>query len=131
MTKKEVYKKFTNLSQEKLNTKNNRGVYVKNDVMTTVIKRCRGEKTRGIREIEGLRKKLMIPDSEISKCPEFEVKSKIGKIFKNHNPLEEYSVKIYKIDPYFYEHYEKKYKLIKMGVNIFYLEMILISMNFY
>ena len=131
MTKKEVYKKFTNLSQEKLNTKNNREVYVKNDVMTTVIKRCRGEKTRGIREIEGLRKKLMIPDSEISKCPEFEVKSKIGKIFKNHNPLEEYSVKIYKIDPYFYEHYEKKYKLIKMGVNIFYLEMILISMNFY
>ena len=131
MTKKEVYKKFTNLSQEKLNTKNNREVYVKNDIMTTVIKRCRGEKTRGIREIEGLRKKLMIPDSEISKCPEFEVKSKIGKIFKNHNPLEEYSVKIYKIDPYFYEHYEKKYKLIKMGVNIFYLEMILISMNFY
>ena len=131
MTKKEVYKKFTNLSQVKLNTKNNREVYVKNDVMTTVIKRCRGEKTRGIRAIDGFRNKLMIPDSEISKCPEFEVKSKIGKIFKNHNPLEEYSVKIYKIDPYFYEHYEKKYKLIKMGVNIFYLEMILISMNFY
>ena len=49
----------------------------------------------------------MIPDSEIPKCPEFEVKSKIGKIFKKHNPLEEYSVKIYKIDPYFYERYEK------------------------
>ena len=55
--------------------------------MTTVIKRCRGEKTRGIREIDGFRKKLMIPDSEIPKCPEFEVKSKIGQIFKNHNPL--------------------------------------------
>ena len=54
-----------------------------------------------------LEKKLMIPDSVIPKCPEFEVKSKIGKIFKNHNPLEEYSVKIYKIDPYFYERYEK------------------------
>ena len=50
----------------------------------------------------------MIPDSEIPKCPEFEVKSKIGKIFKNHNFLEEYSVRIYKIDPYFYEHSEKK-----------------------
>ena len=50
----------------------------------------------------------MIPDSEIPKCPEFEVKSKIGKIFKKHNPLEEYSVKIYEIDPYIYEHYEKK-----------------------
>ena len=75
--------------------------------MTTIIKRCRGEKTRDIRAIDGFRKKLMIPDSEISKCPEFEAKSKIGNIFKKHNPLEEYSVKIYEIDPYFYEHYEK------------------------
>ena len=50
----------------------------------------------------------MIPDSEIPKCPEFEVKSKIGKIFKNHNPLEKCSVRVDKIDPYFYKHYEKK-----------------------
>ena len=39
--------------------------------------------------------------------PKFKVKSKIRKIFKNHNVLEEYSVRIYKIDPYFYEHYQK------------------------
>ena len=65
------------------------------------------KKTRGIWAIDGFRNKLMIPDSETPKCPEFEVKSKIGKIFKKHNPLEEYSVKIYKTDPYFYEHYEK------------------------
>ena len=45
----------------------------------------------------------MIADSEIPKCPEFEVKSKIGKNFKNHHPLGEYSVKIYEIDPYFYK----------------------------
>ena len=50
--------------------------------MTAVIKQCRAEKTRRIRAIDGFRKKLMIPDSEIHKCPEFEVKSKIGKIFK-------------------------------------------------
>ena len=99
--------------------------------MTTIVKQCRGEKTRGIRAIDGFRKKLMIPDSEIPKCPEFEAKSKIGKIFKKHNPLEEYSVKIYEIDPYFYEHYEKKYKLIKMGVNIYYLELMFILINFY
>ena len=49
--------------------------------MTTVIKCCRGEKTRGIRAIDGFRNKLMIPDSEIPKCPEFEVTSKIGKFF--------------------------------------------------
>ena len=97
--------------------------------MTTIIKHCRGEKARGMRAIDGFRKKLMIPDSEIPKCPEFEVKSKIGKIFKKHNPLEEYSVKIYEIDPYFYEHYEKKYKLIKMGVNIYYLELIFILVS--
>ena len=44
----------------------------------------------------------MIPDSKIPKCPEFEVKSKIGKLFTNENILEEYSAKIYEIDPYFY-----------------------------
>ena len=108
MTKRQIYKKFTNLSEKELNTKNNKKTYVRNDVMTTIIKRCRGEKTRGIRAIDGFRNKLMIPDSEICKSSEFEVKSKIGKIFKNHNSLEEYSVKIYEIDPYFYEHYETK-----------------------
>ena len=97
--------------------------------MTTIIKHCRGEKARGITAIDGFRKKSMIPDSEIPKYPEFKVKSKIGKIFKNHNPLEEYSVKIYEIDPYFFEHYEKKYKLIKMGANIYYLELIFILVN--
>ena len=50
--------------------------------MTTIIKRCRGEKTRSITAIDGFRKKMMIPDSEIPKCSEFEVKPKIGKIFK-------------------------------------------------
>ena len=83
--------------------------------MATVIKRCRGEKTRGIRAIDGFRNKLMIPDSEIPKCPEFEAKSKIGKIFKKHHPLEKYSVKIYEIDSYiFINIMKKKYKLIKM-----------------
>ena len=40
----------------------------------------------------------MIPDSEISLCPEFQVKSKIGKLFMNEKILEEYSVKIYETD---------------------------------
>ena len=42
---------------------------------------------------------------------DFEVRSKILNIFKAHNPLEEHSVKIYKIDPYFYECYEKYLKV--------------------
>ena len=57
----------------------------------------------------------MIPDSEIPKYPEFEIKSKIRKIFKNHNRLEEYSVKIYKTDPYFYERCEKKIQVDNNG----------------
>ena len=53
----------------------------------------------------------MIPDSEIPKCPEFEVKSKIEKLFMNEKIFEEYSVKIYEIDPYFYDHYKEKIKV--------------------
>ena len=83
--------------------------------MTTIIKKCRGEKRRSIRTIDGFRKKIMIPDSEIPKCSEFEVKSKIGKIFKKHNSIEEYSVRIHEFDPYFYKHYEKKIQVDKSG----------------
>ena len=57
----------------------------------------------------------MIPVSEIPECPEHEVKSKIGNIFVNEKILEEYSVKIYKIDPYFYEHYKEKIQVDKNG----------------
>ena len=75
--------------------------------MTTVIKRCRGEKRRGIRAIDGFINKLMISDSEIPKCPECEFKSKKGKTFQNQNLFQEYSVRISEIDPFFYEHYGK------------------------
>ena len=57
----------------------------------------------------------MIPDNEISVCPEHEVKSKIGTIFINEEILEEYSVKIYEIDPYFYECYNKKIQTDENG----------------
>ena len=40
MTKRQIYKKFANLSEKELNTKNNKKTYVRNDVMTTIIKRC-------------------------------------------------------------------------------------------
>ena len=53
--KKKNYKKFTNLSQEKLNTETIKKTYVENNVMTRGI---RGEKTRGIRAIDGFRNKL-------------------------------------------------------------------------
>ena len=59
----------------------------------------------------------MAPDSEIPECPEFEVRSTIRKIFDIEDILEEYSVRIYKIDPYFYEHYKKKKKKKKIQVD--------------
>ena len=45
MTEREIYEKFDNLSKDELNTKSNKNVYVRNDVMTS-IKHCRGEKKR-------------------------------------------------------------------------------------
>ena len=110
MTEREFYEKFDNLSKDELSTKGNKNVYIKNSVMTNIIKHCRGEKKRGIREIDGFRKRLMIPDYVIPKCPEHEVKSKIRIIFANKKMFEEKSVKIYKIDSCFYEHYKRKYK---------------------
>ena len=90
-----------------------------------------GWKKRGERKIDGFRKKLMIPESEISECPEYKVKLKIGNIFVNERILEEYYVKIYKTDPYFYEHYKKKKKLMKMDMNTYYSELMLIFLNIF
>ena len=52
------------------------------------------------------------------------VKSKIGTIFINEKILEEYSVRIYEIDPY-----KKKYELTIMIKNTYYLELIFILLN--
>ena len=63
MTERKIDDKFDNLSENELNTKSDKNIYVRNDVMTTIIKLCRGEKKRGIRAIDEIFKKLMIPDS--------------------------------------------------------------------
>ena len=52
MTEKEIFEKYNDLSENEVNTKKNKELYAKNDVMTTVIKHCRGE-----RKIDGFRKK--------------------------------------------------------------------------
>ena len=102
---------------------------VKYNVITNIVKHCRGEKKRGIRAIDGFRKQLMIPDFEISKCPEHEVKSKIGTIFVDERILEEYSVKIYEIDHYFYEPYRKKIQTDENGIEyiLFRIDFILLN----
>ena len=50
---------------------------------------------------------------DFEKNLESEVKSKIGKLFMNEKIQEEYSVRIYEIDPYFYEHQKEKIKVDK------------------
>ena len=94
MTKREIYKKFTNLSKEELNTKNNKNPYVINDVMTTIIKRCRRENTRGIEAIDGFRKKRMIPDSEILKFQNLKLNKKS---LKNVIPLKNILLRFMKL----------------------------------
>ena len=52
MTEREIFKKFDNLNEDELNTKSNKNIFVKNNIMTNIIKRCRGKKKRGITAIE-------------------------------------------------------------------------------
>ena len=44
MTEKEIFEKFDNLNEDQLNTKSNKNVCVKNNIMTNIIKHRRGEK---------------------------------------------------------------------------------------
>ena len=68
-------------------------------------------------------------DHEIYESIEHRLKLKIRNIFVNEEIIEEYSVKIYEIDLYFSNNYKKKYKLIMMVKNIYYLELMLILLN--
>ena len=87
-------------------------------------------KKRDIRATDGFGKKLFIPDYEISVAIEHVAKSKKGTIFKDEKILEEYSVRIYEIDPYFYEHCKKKNNnMMAMIKNTYYLELIFILLN--
>ena len=64
MNEREIFEKYDNLSKDELNTKSIKNVYVKNDLKTTVIS-VAGVKKRDERKIDGFRKKLMIPESDI------------------------------------------------------------------
>ena len=63
MTKREIFEKYDNLREDELNTKLNKNVYVKNNAMTTVIKRCRDEKEKKQKKNRWIQKR--IDDSRI------------------------------------------------------------------
>ena len=100
MTEREVSEKFANLSNDKLHKKV-ANLFMLEIMSWQILLNTVEVKKRGIRAIDGFRRKLVIPDFEITKCLEHEVKSKIGTIFVNEKIFEEYSVRIYEIDPYF------------------------------
>ena len=47
MTEREIFEKYDDLIDDE---KSNKNVYVKNDIMITVIKRCRGEEKKEAEE---------------------------------------------------------------------------------
>ena len=60
MTEREFFKTFYDYYQDSLSTKSNKTVFVKNTIMTNIIKHCKGEKKIGVRSAESFRKKLLI-----------------------------------------------------------------------
>ena len=56
-TEREIFEEFDNLSEEKFDTQSNKNVYVKNVVMTAIIKCCRGEK-KGCKSNRRIKKKI-------------------------------------------------------------------------
>ena len=73
----------------------------------------------------------MIPESEIREFPEHAVKSKIESIFVNEKTLENILLGFIKLILIFVGITKKKYKLTKMGVNTYYLELIIILLNIF
>ena len=73
----------------------------------------------------------MIPESEIREFPEHAVKSKIERIFVNEKTLENILLGFIKLILIFVRITKKKYKLTKMGVNTYYLELIIILLNIF
>ena len=47
MTVRKIYKKFANLSEDKLNKMSNKNVYDKNNIITNIMKHCRGDEKEG------------------------------------------------------------------------------------
>ena len=55
---RKLYETFDNLSEEELNTKSNKTVYIKNDVMTNIIKHSRGKKKKRNKSNRWIQKKI-------------------------------------------------------------------------
>ena len=118
MTETELFEKCDNLSEDELNTKTDKNVYVKNDAVSTVIKRYRAEKNRRKKNrcIYKKNDDSTIWNSRVSRTQSQTKNRKHIRKRKSFIKLILISVSITK----------KKYKLTKMGVTTYYLELMLI-----
>ena len=73
----------------------------------------------------------MIPDSEFLNVQNLELNEKQGRSLKNIISLKNILLRFIKLILIFINIMKKKYNLIKMVVNIYYLELMFISINFY
>ena len=89
------------------------------------------KKIRGKRKIDGFRKKTMILESEIPECLEHEARSKVGNVFVNEKYLMNILLRFIKLVLIFVSITKKKYKLTKMGVNTYYLELMFNLLNIF
>ena len=89
MTEREFFKTFYDYDKDSLSTKSHKTIFVKNTIMTNIIKNCKDEKKWSVRSAESFREKLLIRDHEIYKSIKHILKLKIGKIFANEKISEE------------------------------------------
>ena len=89
MTEREIFKKYANLSENELNTKNNKEVYAKDDVKKNRCIQIKTDNSRMSRTRRQIKNRKNVCEEKI---------------------LEEYYVNIYEIDPYFYGHYKENKK---------------------
>ena len=80
MTEREVFKKYGNLSENELNSKKNKDVYISNDVITSVIVHWWSEEKR-TKNTGEFRKKIEFTEFLIMLLSEYSIKSKIRNLW--------------------------------------------------
>ena len=91
MTERESFEKYDSFSENELNTKSNKEVYVKIMSWLLLSNIADAKKKKGRKKNRRIKKKIiMIFEFGISECSEYDVKSKIGNIFVNEKIREEH-----------------------------------------
>ena len=101
---KDQIRKYKRCEKDLDNNSNATFVYVRSDLMSRIIKNCRGEKRRGENKIGDLRRKLGFRLNDITMSKEESVTTEIIKTFSNEKILPQHFALSYQIDLYFPKH---------------------------